>query len=130
MVLIFWLNIKVQFGKTDFYFAFFSFQIDNVSGKHYHWDCVPGNWGNFSHLWNHSLLHDKGEMNKNKRNSILHLHFQGEYFNDKEVRMMLAREAAEERKRIEDEAAAEEQEREDAKRDENRKKKRGIIIAS
>ena len=56
--------------------------------------------------------------------------FQGEYFNDEEVRMMLAREASEEQKRRIEEAEREELENEEARKEEGKRKKRGIIIAS
>jgi uncharacterized protein YaiI (UPF0178 family) len=58
------------------------------------------------------------------------LFHQGEYFNDEEVRDMLAREAFEDKKRREEEMAKEEKEEEEAKKEEGKKKTRGIIIAS
>ena len=58
------------------------------------------------------------------------LYFQGEYFNDEEVRIMLAREAEEDRKRRDEELAREEAEEAEAKREEGKRKKRGIIIAN
>lgn len=56
--------------------------------------------------------------------------FQGDYFNDEEVRLMLAREAAEERRRRIEEAEEDEKEQEEARREEGKRKKRGIIVAS
>ena len=55
---------------------------------------------------------------------------QGEYFNDEEVRLMLAREAEEDKKRREEELAREAAEEAEAKREEISQKKRGIIIAN
>jgi len=54
----------------------------------------------------------------------------GEYFNDEEVRIMLAREAEEDRKRRDEELAREEAEEIEAKNEEGKRKKRGIIIAN
>ena len=54
----------------------------------------------------------------------------GEYFNDEEVRIMLAREAEEDRKRRDEELAREEAEELEAKKEEGKRKKRGIIIAN
>ena len=62
--------------------------------------------------------------------TILYICFQGEYFNDEEVRIMLAREAEEDRKRRDEELAREEAEEAEAKREEGKRKKRGIIIAN
>ncbi len=55
---------------------------------------------------------------------------QGEYFNDEEVRMMLAREAEEERRRREEEMLKAELDQEEDMKDEGKRRKRGIIIAS
>jgi hypothetical protein len=55
--------------------------------------------------------------------------YQGEYFNDEELRVMLAREAAEERERQEEEAKLEEQLQEEVD-EEGRAKVRGILVAS
>ena len=55
---------------------------------------------------------------------------QGEYFNDEEVRLMLAREAVEERKKRDEELIKEEEMALEAKQEEGKRKKRGIVIAS
>ncbi len=57
-------------------------------------------------------------------------YIQGEYFNDEEVRMMLAREAEEDKKRRAEEDAQMEKDEADAKQEEGKLKKRGIIIAN
>ncbi len=54
---------------------------------------------------------------------------QGEYFNDEEVRLMLAREAAEERKKREEELIKEEEMANEARQEEGKRLKRGIVIA-
>lgn len=58
------------------------------------------------------------------------LKFQGEYFNDEEVRMMLAREVAEEKRRREEEELREEREAMEARAEDGKRRQRGIIIAS
>ena len=55
---------------------------------------------------------------------------QGEYFNDEEVRMMLAREVAEEKRRREEEELREEREAMEARAEDGKRRQRGIIIAS
>ena len=55
--------------------------------------------------------------------------FQGEYFNDEEVRRMLAAEAAEEKLKREEELIREEEMAKEANQEEGKRKKRGIIIA-
>ena len=54
---------------------------------------------------------------------------QGEYFNDEEVRLMLAAEALEERKKREEELIKEEEMAKEANQEEGKRKKRGIVIA-
>jgi len=53
----------------------------------------------------------------------------GEYFNDEEVRLMLAAEALEERKKREEELIKEEEMAKEANQEEGKRKKRGIVIA-
>ena len=55
--------------------------------------------------------------------------FQGEYFNDEEVRRMLAAEAAEEKLKREEELIKEEEMAKEANQEEGKRKKRGIVIA-
>ena len=55
---------------------------------------------------------------------------QGEYFNDEEVRLMLAAEALEERKKREEELIKEEEMAKEANQEEGKRKKRGIVIAT
>ena len=56
--------------------------------------------------------------------------FQGEFFQEEEVRAMLAQEAAEEKERREEEEKREEELQAMADNDELRRAKRGIMIAS
>ena len=56
--------------------------------------------------------------------------YQGEFFQEEEVRAMLAQEASEEKERREEEEKKEEELQAMADNDELRKAKRGIIIAS
>jgi len=53
----------------------------------------------------------------------------GEYFNDEEVRRMLAAEAAEEKLKREEELIKEEEMAKEANQEEGKRKKRGIVIA-
>ena len=64
-----------------------------------------------------------------KSNWLLFDPFQGEYFNDEEVRRMLAAEAAEEKLKREEELIREEEMAKEANQEEGKRKKRGIIIA-
>ena len=58
------------------------------------------------------------------------LFFQGEYFSDEDVRVMLAQEAAEERRRREEEYEREEAMNDEARQEEVKRQNRGILIAS
>ena len=83
-----------------------------------------------------TLLHGLGWTKKAwkllQRNHIVSnlKSFQGEFFNDEEVRIMIAREAEEERNRRDEELAKEIEEEAQAKKEEGVRKKRGIIIAN